>query len=315
MNNHRLISDIYPPALEKTIAIRDAIKDEKESIETGVYTSLSPNGYQLWSLKNISLIIENPNKSEADAIFPPHPESVYMSYLIPNITSKKKFLDVGIGTGILSIIASKKGWQSTGVDVNERAIQFATMNSILNNVECIYEKNDLGNKFKNNDFDFCIANLPFEPTPFSAKNFIHSNGGEFGDDLVKSFIGNIDNILKPDGICIVPSFSLIKDNTSRIEFFLDNLKNKKLDSVILRISKPIPLSLLSTRFNNDKDAYVYLEEEGYINFTIDIAIFKKLEKNGRFLGVSEIEIADKSWIMPSGWKGIGQIKNDIQQSI
>ena len=151
--------------------------------------------------------------------------------------------------------------------------------------------------------------MRLERTPQDECNFIHSNGGEYGDALVNKFIfNNIEKLLKVDGICVIPIFSLIKENKSRLELFLSDITDRFFSSAILRLSENISLSYLSTRFLNDDTVYKYLEDEGYSSFTIDIAIIKKQQTKGKYLGIAKIIIADKSWIMPSGWKGIGHCK-------
>ena len=73
--------------------------------------------------------------------------------------SKKRFLDVGTGTGILAICASKLGFiEAVGVDTDPLAVDAAVRNIRLNNLENISVKGgDIA--AVDGKFDFVAANL------------------------------------------------------------------------------------------------------------------------------------------------------------
>jgi ribosomal protein L11 methyltransferase len=66
--------------------------------------------------------------------------------------------DIGMGSGILSILAKKFGASYVyGCDTDETVIDVAKENAIKNGVECVFE---LGSADKINDkFDFVVANI------------------------------------------------------------------------------------------------------------------------------------------------------------
>ena len=74
-------------------------------------------------------------------------------------------LDVGTGTGILSIIAAKKGARKIlSVDIDENALLNAEENMKLHNLDSIMEvrKSSIFSKIKSEEkFDLIISNLPF----------------------------------------------------------------------------------------------------------------------------------------------------------
>lgn len=298
------INRIYPNAYKVTIDL----STKSKVLDQGNYnTKLDSNDFLLWNWRQKTLLVEDPNSSKEDAVFAPHPESIYLANLIPKAKPGGKFLDVGIGTGILSIVAAQNNWEVTGVDINDKALKLATINSILNNTKCDFIKDDLAENQIGKDFDFCIANLPFEPTPSDQSNYLHSHGGIFGDKLIKEFIPKLESLMNDQGIALIPCFTLIKEQgSSNFETYLSSLDNPHISSSIIRLSKKIELSFLSSRFKNDLTAYEYLNSQGYYHFTIELGILKKVKTSGGFLGISDINIADMTWIMPSSWKGIGQ---------
>lgn len=300
-----IIANIFPFGLKTAL---EHFCDRK-SIHRGSYDELdSMKSYYLWTWGECSFLVPNPDCTDEFTVFPPHPESVFLADLIPESKGSAKFLDVGVGSGILSIIAAQRGWDVVGVDVNDEAIQLATINSKLNDVRCNFKneslaKNEIGERFK-----LCIANLPFEPTPENATNFLHSDGGLFGDTVINEFLEIVEEMIDNDGVVIVPSFSLYRKGKSRLEELLIKKQLPNMNSCILRISDRIDLKFLSVRFAGNSKAYDYLESQGYADFVIDVAFLKKTPQVGRFNGVCNIHFADKTWIMPIGWKGIGRVE-------
>jgi ribosomal protein L11 methyltransferase len=72
----------------------------------------------------------------------------------------KSILDMGSGTGILSIIASKNGAnQVVGIDIDQWAFQNSIDNAKLNNTENISFLHGDINLIENQDFDIILANI------------------------------------------------------------------------------------------------------------------------------------------------------------
>ena len=72
--------------------------------------------------------------------------------------SAKDVADIGMGSGILSIIAKKMGANYVyGCDIDPEVIDVAKENAKKNNVECIFEENTADKV--NQQFDFICANI------------------------------------------------------------------------------------------------------------------------------------------------------------
>lgn len=263
----------------------------------------------MWRWRDINIISDHPTRHNIDSVFPPHPESLFLAKLIPNVYGNKKFLDVGVGSGILAIVAAKRGWESTGIDINERVLKVTNINSMLNNVSIMVELSNLGKSQKGKNIQLCIANLPFESTPEECINYIHADGGLYGDKLILPFFEILPDLLVDEGLALIPSFSLTKNGKSRLELHLSNNVSRNLVSILIRLSKPIEVRSLYSRYsgNDWKKSYNRLKNEGYTHFFVELAILRKVPVGeGTFLGVLDLLLADKTWIMPVGWGGIGQ---------
>jgi len=109
---------------------------------------------------------------------------------LPNVTGKK-VLDIGTGTGILSIAAANRGAKSvTAIDINETAIENARLNFKQHNIKGVkLWKSDL---FKNinSKFDVILANLWIDASKYGSTNTaIH-------------FLTELPNYLNDSGTCV-----------------------------------------------------------------------------------------------------------------
>ena len=78
-------------------------------------------------------------------------ESTFAKFTYKKILNKKvKLLDIGCGNGRDSYFFNKKGFQVTGIDISQKAIQKNSMNKI-NNLS--FEKFDIGKDKIKNKFD------------------------------------------------------------------------------------------------------------------------------------------------------------------
>ena len=69
------------------------------------------------------------------------------------------FLDIGTGSGILSILAAKlRAKPVVGVDIDEEALEVARQNALRNGVEVEFRKSDLLESV-DGKFDFIVANI------------------------------------------------------------------------------------------------------------------------------------------------------------
>lgn len=76
---------------------------------------------------------------------------------------EKRFLEPGCGTGLISIVAAKRGAQVTAVDINPRAIQNAAENLNLNGVTAELLQSDLFDQLQPRHFDWIVINPPYYP--------------------------------------------------------------------------------------------------------------------------------------------------------
>lgn len=116
-----------------------------------------------------------------------------LSYLpsIPALLKRSlavNVLDLGCGSGWLSIYLAREGFQVTGVDIADHALELAQMWAENENLSIKFDIADLADmKYPENSFDAIVANSIFEHLTY---------------DLALATMVTLQNILKPGGIFI-----------------------------------------------------------------------------------------------------------------
>ncbi len=150
-----------------------------------------------------------PVHRDVDQVFSPMFEQVY---LVRNTTVRPEdeVLEIGTGSGVLSLTAADRARAVTSVDISPRALAFARFNLGLHppkgTVEfregSLYDSLEPGRRF-----DLLLFNPPFEPTPPGESRFLHSDGGEDGLDVARAFLDGAEERLHPGGRVAVVSWS------------------------------------------------------------------------------------------------------------
>jgi SAM-dependent methyltransferase len=113
-------------------------------------------------------------------------------YQIPDLLSKapgKRVLDLGCGSGWLSVYLAKQGFSVTGADISHSAIELAQKLAKIENVSIELSVADISSlKFATNSFDAVVANSIFEHLTYdlsvlaikSLQNCLVTNGLFYG---------------------------------------------------------------------------------------------------------------------------------------
>jgi release factor glutamine methyltransferase len=105
---------------------------------------------------------------------------------------QKNLLELGAGSGLLSMIAVRKGAQVTATDINPIAIEHLRLNSARNQVPLQIIPSDLFNNIPLQHFDIIAINPPYyckQPERFEEYAWYCGEHGEYFDRLFKD-LGN-----------------------------------------------------------------------------------------------------------------------------
>lgn len=117
-------------------------------------------------------------------------ESVY-------ITPEQNFLEIGCGTGVVSIALAKKALEGVGVDINDKAVANSVLNAKTHNVSNV--SFFISNVFENvsGTFDVIVCNPPY--TQHDARDAIDRMFWDPNDEMKRTFFKEVGSYLKPNG--------------------------------------------------------------------------------------------------------------------
>lgn len=88
---------------------------------------------------------------------------ILLAYLDKLDLSGKRLLDLGAGSGIISLLAALNGAKVTATDINPEAVRNLTENARLNNLEVTVLESDLFKNIPPACYDYIVINPPYYP--------------------------------------------------------------------------------------------------------------------------------------------------------
>jgi release factor glutamine methyltransferase len=139
------------------------------------------------------------------------------------IKEGQSVLEIGTGSGLVSMYASLLTDEVTATDINYNALELAEKNFKLNNISTIkLEFGDLFEPVKDRKFDVILFNTPYLPT--DSDDIINDDlnyafdGGLDGRKVIDRFINQVSNHLNDRGIVQIIQSSL-SDNDRTLDMF------------------------------------------------------------------------------------------------
>lgn len=210
-NNDLIIALTYLLNTNKNLLFlnKEEALDEKIENELKIINDKINEGYPLqyaigkWNFYGLDLLVDK------RALIPRYETEILVDLIINDNSNNKKILDIGTGSGAISLALSKnlKDSKIIGVDISKNAIDLANENKIklnINNVE--FRESDI---FSNIDekFDIIVSNPPYinkedfekldNKLYYEPQNALY--GGEDGLYFYKKIIKNAKNFLNRNG--------------------------------------------------------------------------------------------------------------------
>lgn len=279
-------------------------REELEGLLCATRTSevvVGPEKFRHHRMPEARIVSDSCEYHGADAVFPLHPESLFLSLSIPPAPSGGLYLDVGCGSGVLPVTAARRGWRAHGIDVNRRALALSHVSAKLSGVDLHLTEADIRTFDTDQVFDFVTINMPFEPTGGIGNNFIHSDGGILGNELNEAALKRLPKLLAEEGRAVLISFSLVRDRTSTLENWLKSTPLAGLRTRLLKLSGELALEPLLWRYGAEGRGRVatLLRDLGYATFVIEAAAVARTADSDDLETLS-VPLAHPNWIYPIG---------------
>lgn len=210
-NNDLVIALTYLLNTKKNLLFlnKEKILDKKIEDEILKIQDKINKGYPLqyaigkWNFYGLDLLVDK------RALIPRYETEILVDLIIKDANNNIKILDIGTGSGAISLALSKnlKDSKILGVDISKDAINLANENKIklnINNVE--FKESDIFSNIKEK-FDIIVSNPPYinkedfdsldKKLYYEPKNALY--GGEDGLYFYKEIIKNAKNFLNKNG--------------------------------------------------------------------------------------------------------------------
>tara|TARA_R110002073_G_scaffold258681_1_gene421664 strand:+ start:14836 stop:15495 length:660 start_codon:yes stop_codon:yes gene_type:complete len=99
-------------------------------------------------------------------VFPPHytlSTKILLDFIDELDLKNNSFLELGCGSGIISLFAASKGAKVTATDINEKALEYLSKSSVTNKLNIDVIHSDLFTNLTSKPFDYIIINPPYYP--------------------------------------------------------------------------------------------------------------------------------------------------------
>jgi release factor glutamine methyltransferase len=117
------------------------------------------------------------------SVFPPQltlSTKILLNFISELDIKNKTFLELGCGSGIISLYARKKGAKVTATDINEMALKNLREAAYKNDLELEVIHSDLFDQLSDRSFDHIIINPPYYPKdPKNIKEMAWFCGADF----------------------------------------------------------------------------------------------------------------------------------------
>lgn len=135
--------------------------------------------------------------SNDDIAMPPHYSS--MAFLHHSRPSGGSLLDLGCGSGCLSVLFGEGFRDVEAIDIAERSVWFTRLNAHVNEVPLRCWRQDCFDLPRDPRYDCVLFNAPSEVRYEAESSFRYQ-----GDSVISRFLGTkLDELLAPNGTCLM----------------------------------------------------------------------------------------------------------------
>lgn len=155
-----------------------------------------------------------------------------LKYLEKIDLDKKYFLELGAGSGLISIYASRQGAFVTASDISLTAVYNIEKNTKMNDANVEVLRSDLFDEIPNCNYDFIVINPPYyRKSPTIEKEFAWYGGDDF--QYFRKLFSQLGNyIYENTNVIIILSeeaeINMIKSIAGEYKFILEESDRKKI---------------------------------------------------------------------------------------
>ncbi len=166
---------------------------------------------------------------ECEKVYPPREDTFLLLDTI-SVGPGERVLEMGCGTGIISLHCAKKGAEVIGADVNPHAVSCAQENALRNGIDAEFVHSDLFLDVEGS-FDVMVFNPPYLATEERGELEASWAGGETGTKVLERFLIDAPSHLRKGGRLYVLLSSMMQGaalNSVLSQYRRERVASKKL---------------------------------------------------------------------------------------
>ncbi len=132
-----------------------------------------------------------------DEVYVPSDDTFLLIELL-QLEGNERVLEIGCGSGFISLHCASIGCETTSVDISEMALENTLYNAKINNLKINTKVSDMFSKLSGR-WDIIIFNPPYLPKEKAFDQDLRWDGGKRGDEIVVRFLSKAHNYLKKGG--------------------------------------------------------------------------------------------------------------------
>lgn len=132
-----------------------------------------------------------------DGVYEPSEDSILLLELI-EVEDEEKVLEIGCGSGMISLHCARVGCEVTAVDISKKATKNTLRNSLRNRLDIDVKVSDLFSDLSGR-WDTIIFNPPYLPEVRELDSDPRWDGGKNGDETILEFLSKADKYLEENG--------------------------------------------------------------------------------------------------------------------